>query len=179
MSDIAFALPMCWSQPRERKAGRARLWAERESHCDDTIAVGHVSTLPINRQRKNQFPMIGADAPFIDQKLLNVFQEATYLAVKDQTPICGNFNLDIFGFQPGHGSRNRQAFICAIDFHRNLLLFGLFVHMTSPFLRNATMRLTSFNTVWHGFSVCGRVYQHISAYTLLLFSVADGYFGKL
>jgi hypothetical protein len=133
MSGIAFALPMCRSQPRERKAGRARLRAEWESNRKDTVAIGHISTLPVNRQRENQFPMIGTDAPLIDQKLLNVFQEATYLAVKDQTPICGNFNLDIFWFQPGHGSRNRQAFICAIDFHWNLLLFGLFVHTASPF----------------------------------------------
>ena len=83
---MAFALPVGWRASFKRQACRNRLVADRQGHREHAVAVGHVGTRGIDRDRESDLPMIAPNTPFIEQQLLDPLESATLVPVEGQTP---------------------------------------------------------------------------------------------
>jgi hypothetical protein len=129
VAGIAFALSARGGESFEREARRERLLADRQSHYQHAIAVGDIGTRGIHRDWERELTVIDPNAPFIQQEFLDFLEHGTPIAVEDQATVSGDFDHNILGFQPCHGSRNRQTLAGSIDFDRNVLLLQLLWHI--------------------------------------------------
>jgi hypothetical protein len=141
LARVAFMLPMGRGDSFECQSRRGGLIADGQRHQQHPIAIRDVGPCGIDWDRQGIFPIISADAPFIDEQLLDFFQKGALVSVKHEATIAGDFDQNIAGFQSSHRRSDHDAIFCPIHFDRDMLLFGLFLHW---------LRLS-----WHLGGTCG------------------------
>src|SRR5215469_385093 len=127
---------MSRGDPFEHEACRERLLADRQGHHQHAIAVGDVSARSINRDWEWQLAVIDPNAPFIQQKLLNLLEHSTQVPMENQATLSRDFDHNVLGFESSHRRCNHQALVCPIDLDRNVLLLQLLSHPLHPSAEN-------------------------------------------
>src|SRR5712692_5825631 len=129
VASVAFVLPVRRSDPFERQPCGRCLVADGQGYQQHAIAIGDVGTHSIDRNWKCKLTVIDANAPFIEQQLLDLLQQSTLVSMEYEATIVGDFDHNILGFESRHWSRDHQALVCSVDFDRDMLLLRLFLHL--------------------------------------------------
>src|SRR5579885_2977438 len=106
---------MCRGDPFEYEPRWINLLTDRQRYQQHAITVGNVGTWRIDRDCQHEFPVIIARTPYVEQKVLDLFELAAQVPVKNQATISCDFDHNVLRFNSRHRGYHHQAFICAVD----------------------------------------------------------------